>query len=414
MAEAAPWEIAIRVETAHALSRKGCPRGWALTEHRGFARLNITAKAGGGKRRQLQLPIPWHFDHAKKIGEAVCKIYDDFNSGIEPELAVKKINYTSAEELGAGATVAKKANLEHQIDWNGLIERYREYKIRSGEIKESTWTRVHRHHMKLVLEAFATRQPPRSATQLLDRLTLHWADKPGGRTRQIQMQATSALLRWAVAQGQLTAASWEPPTDLSPFVGRSRSAKAVTTPLEVGHILALVRALPDPRWRLAFQLMAAYGLRPEELQHLQLRDGRLWCTYEKVASRGKTKPRALRLLPCDDWAADWKLADQFCPDDLPPMRAGFCGNDIRQYLHRRTLWNKLRQEYEAKGEKLVPYSCRHGYAHRAHVICDLPPKVVAAAMGHSVQTHLAAYSRWCGDDVVDDAFAKAEQRLLAS
>jgi hypothetical protein len=32
-------------------------------------------------------------------------------------------------------------------------------------------------------------------------------------------------------------------------------------------------------------------------------------------------------------------------------------------------------------------------------------------MGHSVQTHLAADSGWCGDDVVDDAFAKAEQRL---
>ena len=46
-----------------------------------------------------------------------------------------------------------------------------------------------------------------------------------------------------------------------------------------------------------------------------------------------------------------------------------------------------------------------------HVICDLPPKVVAAAMGHSVQTHLAAYSRWCGDDVVDDAFARAALRL---
>ena len=91
--------------------------------------------------------------------------------------------------------------------------------------------------MKLVLEAFATRQPPRSATQLLDRLTLHWA----------------------VAQGQLPAANLEPPTDLSPFVGRSRSAKAVTTPMEVDHILALVRALPDPRWRLAFQLMGACG-----------------------------------------------------------------------------------------------------------------------------------------------------------
>jgi len=35
-------------------------------------------------------------------------------------------------------------------------------------------------------------------------------------------------------------------------------------------------------------------------------------------------------------------------------------------------------------------------------------------MGHSVETHRAAYSCWCGDDVMDEAFAKAEQRLLAS
>ena len=170
MAEAAPWEIAIRVETAHALSRKGCPRGWALTEHRGFARLNITAKAGGGKRRQIQLPIPWHFDHAKKIGEVVCKIYDDFSSGIEPELAANKIVFTSAEESNDGSATAQRPNPEQQTDWNALIERYREYEIRSGEIKDSTWTRVHRQHMKHVLEAFATRQPHRSAVQLLDRL----------------------------------------------------------------------------------------------------------------------------------------------------------------------------------------------------------------------------------------------------
>jgi len=93
------------------------------------------------------------------------------------------------------------------------------------------------------------------------------------------------------------------------------------------------------------------------------------------------------------------------------MRAGFGSDSFSRYLLRRDHWQNLRQQYEAQGEKLVLYSCRHGYAHRAHVICDLPPKVVAAAMGHSVQTHLAAYSRWCGDDVVDDAFAKAGQRL---
>ncbi len=64
-----------------------------------------------------------------------------------------------------------------------------------------------------------------------------------------------------------------------------------------------------------------------------------------------------------------------------------------------------------KGEKLVLCSCKHGYAHRAHVICELPPKVVAAAMGHSVETCLAAYSHWYGDDVVDDAFSHAESCL---
>ncbi|MCT0203826.1 hypothetical protein KQ302_01655 [Synechococcus sp. CS-602] len=57
--------------------------------------------------------------------------------------------------------------------------------------------------------------------------------------------------------------------------------------------------------------MPAYGLRPEELQHLQVRQGRLWCLYEKVASRGKTKPRVMRLLPCDDWADGWRLEERF-------------------------------------------------------------------------------------------------------
>jgi integrase len=179
----------------------------------------------------------------------------------------------------------------------------------------------------------------------------------------------------------------------------------------VEDILAMVEAIPDPRWRLAFQLINAFGLRPEDVQNPQLRHGRLWCTYEKVASRGKTKPRPLRLLPCDSWAAAWSLVETFDPALLPPMRAGFGSDSFSSYLLRREHWQNLRRQYDAQGEKLVLYSCRHGYAHLAHVIGDLPPKVVAAAMGHSVQTHLAAYSRWCGDDVVDDAFARAEKRL---
>ena len=188
---------------------------------------------------------------------------------------------------GGGSKISAPAAALSIEDWSELIEAFRDYKLLSGEIKGSTWERVYRHHMKHVLGAMAMPAPPQNAKQLLEGLAKIWADKPGGRTRQIQMQCTTALLRWAREEERL-GEEWDPPQNLATYVGRSRTPQAITTPLQVEDILALVDALPDPRWRFGFQLMAAYGLRPEELHHLQLRDGRLWCTYEKVASRGKT------------------------------------------------------------------------------------------------------------------------------
>jgi integrase len=425
MPAARDWEDTIRAVVSHALSQKGCRRGWTVLNHRGHARLNIAAGAGRGRRRQVLLPIPWECDQIDHIRDAVVQVYEEFQQGIEPDACVARMPRADGSRAaegefgsGRGTQTGHPGRPRHRgmaavlapADWEELIAAFREHKLISGEIKPSTWHRVYRHHMNHVLGAVAAVAPPQNAKQLLETLARIWADKPGGRTRQIQIQSTAALLRWAVAERRL-GEDWEPPQDLAVFVGRSRAAKAITTPLEVEHILALVRAIPDARWRFAFQLMAAYGLRPEELQHLQIRQGRLWCMYEKVASRGKTRPRVLRPLPCDDWADGWRLEERFPTQELPPMQPGLGGGYVGHYLMNRPLWKELRREYEAKGEKLVPYSCRHGYAHRAHVICDLPPKVVAAAMGHSVQTHLAAYSRWCGDDVVDDAFAKAEQRL---
>ena len=139
--------------------------------------------------------------------------------------------------------------------------------IRAVVLATGDWEELIANHL---LGAVAVAAPPQNAKQLLETLARIWADKPGGRTRQIQIQSTAALLRWAVAERRL-GEDWEPPQDLAVFVGRSHAAKAITTPLEVEHILALVRAIEDARWRFAFQLMAAYGLRPEQLQHLQIR-----------------------------------------------------------------------------------------------------------------------------------------------
>lgn len=397
MPAARDWEDTIRAVVSHALSQKGCRRGWTVLNHRGHARLNIAAGAGRGRRRQVLLPIPWECDQIDHIRDAVVQVYEEFQQGIEPDACVARMPRADGSRAvegefgsGRGTQTGHPGRPRHRgmaavlapADWEELIAAFREHKLISGEIKPSTWHRVYRHHMNHVLGAMDVTVPPQNAKQLLETLARIWADKPGGRTRQIQIQSTSALLHWAVAERRL-GEDWEPPQDLAVFVGRSRAAKAITTPLEVERLFA-------------FQLMATYGLRPEELQHLQIRQGRLWCTYEKVASRGKTRPRVLRPLPCDDWADGWRLEERFPTQELPPMqpRPGLGGGYVGHYLMNRPLWKELRREYEAKGEKLVPYSCRHGYAHRAHVICNLPPKVVAAAMGHRVQTHLAAYSRW--------------------
>jgi integrase len=264
--------------------------------------------------------------------------------------------------------------------------------------------------MHVVVEATAGKRRPATPKQLLEAVVAPLKTKPGSRARQLQVQYTAALLRWGVDSERLPK-SWFPPLDLSEYIGRRREDLAVTTPIEVEDILALVDAIPDPRWRLAFQLMSAYGLRPEELQHLERRDGQLWTTYQKISSRGRTRPRMLRRLPCDAWAHPWELEQRYQSDLMPPMRPGHGAEAFGTYMRRRSLWRQLKSQYESQGEKLVLYSCRHGYAHRAHIHCDLAPKVVAAAMGHTLETHLAAYSRWCGDDVVDDAFNKAALRL---
>ncbi|WP_322764084.1 hypothetical protein [Cyanobium usitatum] len=79
-----------------------------------------------------------------------------------------------------------------------------------------------------------------------------------------QKTANPVNRRTAALGGQPEAlpAQWAPPPDLSTIISRSRESRAVTTPIAVPDILAMVQAIPDPRWRFAFQLLSAFGLRP--------------------------------------------------------------------------------------------------------------------------------------------------------
>lgn len=396
------WVTVLRTGLSHSLSQEGCRSGITVSEKRGRARVNISEALGGGRRRQVPLPIEWAPENLDAIREATLLIYRALSSGKPIEAAIAAPAPAEDEAPAAGGP----------INWPALVDGFKTKKIASGAIKASTWPNAYQRRMAALVVAAQSNPAPNNPRQLLEAVTAPWAEQPGSRGRQIAVQQAAALLRWAVDAERLPM-EWSPPLDLSPFVGRSREDRAITTPLEVAHVLELVDAIPDLRWRYAFQLLAAYGLRPEELQHLSLRDGQLWCTYRKVSPKGATKPRALRLLPCDGWAASWRLEESFRADRLPPMRPGYGAEALGLYLRRRQRWQELRREYRSAGEKLVLYSARHGYAHRAHLLCELPPKVVAAAMGHSLEAHLGHYSRWCAEDTVAAAFERAAANLEA-
>jgi integrase len=71
---------------------------------------------------------------------------------------------------------------------------------------------------------------------------------------------------------------------------------------------------------------------------------------------------------------------------------------LRTFLLRQTPWKALQEEVAAAGGELVPYAFRHRYAKASHA-AGLPVASTAAAMGHTVAVHLAAYARFQPDAV---------------
>ena len=85
---------------------------------------------------------------------------------------------------------------------------------------------------------------------------------------------------------------------------------------------------------------------------------------------------------------------------IPPLgREGDAGNSCKNYLRRRDVWTAIKKEVEREKQVLTAYSFRHRYAYYGH---NRPkadgsyraPKSVADALGHSLDVHMASYSRY--------------------
>lgn len=154
-------------------------------------------------------------------------------------------------------------------------------------------------------------------------------------------------------------------------------------------ILELVEAIPNPRWRLAYGLMATYGLRNHEV---------FFCDLSALAPGGD---RVLRVLPTSktgehqvwpfqpDWVERFGLevlAHRQGPG-LPPVCTDLRRTTLQQVGRR------LAEQFRRYGLPITPYDLRHAWAVRT-IHIGLPDTVAARMMGHSVAIHTRTYHHW--------------------
>ena len=178
------------------------------------------------------------------------------------------------------------------------------------------------------------------------------------------------------------------------------------------QILQALERIPNPGWRLAYGLMAAYGLRNHEV------------FFTDLAALAPGGDRVIRVLPTSKtgehqvWPFQPEWVDLF---DLPRL------GEARQLLPpvctdlRRTtlqqVGRRVAEQFRRYDLPLTPYDLRHAWAVRT-IHIGLPDTVAARMMGHSVAIHTRTYHHWITrrdqQQAVDAALARNRHRLEAA
>ncbi|MEB3264970.1 MAG: hypothetical protein VKJ66_11420 [Synechococcus sp.] len=385
-------------------------------------RVKLVRRFPDGKSSAVTLGIPWNQAATTPVLTALEAIARSMGpEGLQMTLAEAAVLAEAvAPQSPAGA---ESRTTTRSPNWHAFVERFHQHKVHgTGDVKESTWARMYAPVMDQVLDALSTKPIPRDGPALLSTLRDRHGGEPGSRGRQQRLQYTAQLLAFVVKQG--APQRWAPPANLSELVGRRQHSKPDSTPLLDHQLSRLLEGIPDGRWRLAVGLIAVFGLRPVELRYCRASNDLsvLEVSYRKRTSRGSTEPRKVRPLDPEGMQGLGERllaqlhASSFVPglDPLPPLGTGDgqTAQAVAQYLRRRLVWRALQAEAEANGEHLTVYSLRHGYALRAHQHYELTPRITAALMGHSLQTHSNHYGQWTDDRTVAEAVALGRNRAL--
>jgi len=409
------WVEALRVFIRDTLGNKN----WQIVKNKGKTMLGI--RFDDGTRQYKYIPYKWQRSNQAEIRhfiEAVHYLH------IKKKVPIDEAFDRTKKRAPKDDLPKSKTDPQVLLDaWN----KYGEFKIeQSGAISQQTWDKGYSKTYRK-LEKVADAQ---DANSLL--INIGKFNEAGSRTREENIQRVASFLRWAISKESgylLDAEIWNPPPkfNLQDFKGKKsrqlqESTQDPTTPIEDADLFELLESLNlsdeekkhrvedrAKEWSFAIKLMATYGLRPIEIQYLEVRrNGKdtVWCTYAKKSGGGIGKPR--RLFPLHPtWEKNWNLIQKIKNNSpLPRMKAG-AAEAFKNYMRFNPVWKKLKEK-GCKG-----YSFRHGWAMRAHLEYGLHPREAAPMMGHSLESH-QQYSRFFNEELLEDSFERAIERRKAN
>ena len=258
----------------------------------------------------------------------------------------------------------------------------------------TTWTSAYLPYLRRVRQQLASREQPLSGELLLAVLESYPLASRG------RQQCGTALAALARAEQIPLPPDW---ADRAGGYGL-HAAQFRQLPSD-RQILEWIEQIPNPGWRLAYGLMATYGLRNHEVFFTDL---------SALAPGGDS---VIRVLPTSKtgehqvWPFQPEWVERF---DLPRLgEARSLLPPVCTDLRRTTLQQvgrRVAEQFRRYDLPLTPYDLRHAWAVRT-IHIGLPDTVAARMMGHSVAIHTRTYHHWITrrdqQQAVDTALARA-------
>ena len=177
------------------------------------------------------------------------------------------------------------------------------------------------------------------------------------------------------------------------------------------QILEGLALIPNPSWRLAYGLMATYGLRNHEV------------FFTDLSALAPGGDRVIRVLPTSKtgehqvWPFQPGWVERFGLEQLgenPQLLPQIC-RDLRRTTLQQ-VGRRVAEQFRRYGLPHTPYDLRHAWAVRT-IHIGLPDTVAARMMGHSVAIHTRTYHHWITrrdqQQAVDAALARLSPQQVA-